>query len=213
MDLTPGQRKAAFAVIVLALAGLGAFLVFSRVTGAPAPQPASRQAAAASSSPRPSSPVPAATVTAPAAPPAASGVDIYRLVPFTPAGLAQAVAAVQKFAAAYGTYSYQESTASYAASLRGVATADLAATLARSYATPGVARMRVQQKQTAAGRGTVTALRAFGPSSLTFLVTIVQNISERQGRSQQTSRYAITVTGGPGNWQVNDIQLASAGNL
>jgi hypothetical protein len=139
-------------------------------------------------------------------------VDIYRLLPFSQSGLAQAVGVAQRFGTDYGTYSYRQGAGSYVAAMRGLVTPQLAATLARSYATPGVAQARAQQKQVSAGQGTVTALRAFGASSLTFLVTVVQKITESQGRSQQTSQYAVTVTGGTGNWQVSDIQLASAGN-
>lgn len=210
MELSPGQRKAAFAVIVLALAALGAFLVISRVTRASAPPPAPGAASSAPGSPLPASPAAAATPAAP--PPSASGVDIYRLLPFSQSGLAQAVGVAQRFGADYGTYSYRQAAGSYVAAMRGLVTPELAATLARSYATPGVAQARLQQKQVSSGRGTVTALRAFGPSSLTFLVTVVQKITENQGSSQQTSQYAVTVTGGTGSWQVSDIQLASAGN-
>lgn len=122
------------------------------------------------------------------------------------------MAVTEKFASQYGTYSYRESAASYVAAMRGLVTPELAATLARSYATPGVAQLRTQQQQVSSARGTVTSLRAFGPTSLTFVVRLVQQITERQGRSQQTGQYAITVTASGSQWQVSDIQLASAGN-
>jgi hypothetical protein len=212
MELTPGQRKAAFAVIVLALIALGAFLIVSRLRGSPAAPSAAGAASSppAAGSTSPASPVPSATPAA--ATPAATRVDIYRLLPFSKAALDQAVSVTQKFAAQYGTYSYRQTAAAYAAAMRGLATPELAATLARSYATPGVAQARTQQRQVSSGQGTVTALRAFGPTSLTFVVTLVQRITQRQGRSQQTGRYAITVTSGGGGWQVDDIQLATAGN-
>ena len=46
MDPTPGQRKAAFVVVVLALAGLGIFLVRPGASGsaAPAQSPAASRA-------------------------------------------------------------------------------------------------------------------------------------------------------------------------
>lgn len=221
MELSPGQRKAAFVVIVLALAGLGIFLVDSRVPGAAA----GRSAAAASSHPAtaagaaPASTAPSGTVpatpagTSSALPAGAgTGVDIYRLLPFTQVGLGQAVRAAEQFAGAYGTYSYRENANSYVATMRRMVTPQLAVTLERGYATPGVAQLRQQQRQVATGRGTVTALRAFGPGSLTFLVTVTQHIAQRQGTSQLTSHYAVTLAGGTGHWQVTDIQLASAGN-
>lgn len=212
MELTPGQRRAAFAVIVLALIALGAFLIVTRLRGSPS---APSTAGAVSSPPAagstaPASPLPSATPAA--ATPAAAGVDIYRLLPFSQAALNQAVGVTQKFTAQYGTFSYRQTAAAYVAALRRLVTPELAATLARSYATPGVAQARTQQRQISSGHGTVTSLRAFGPNSLTFVVTLVQRITQRQGRSQQTGQYAITVTSGRGGWQVSDIQLATAGN-
>jgi hypothetical protein len=143
---------------------------------------------------------------------AAGSVDIYRLLPFGQSGLDQAVALTQRFGKAYDTYSYRQNANAYVASLRGMVTSDLATTLARGYSTPGVAQARIRQKQVSAGAAQVTALRAFGPSSLTFLVTVVQKITQAQGRNQLTSRYAVTVTRAGSGWQVSDIQLASAGN-
>jgi hypothetical protein len=207
MELTSGQRKAAFAVIVAVLVGLGAFLLVPRPGQARPARPPARPAAPAS--PAPASPAPATPAQAVPAPP---GVDIYTLLPFSQSGLDQAVAVAQRFATRYGTYSYRQSASSYVAAMRGLITPGLAATLARGYAAPGVAQLRTQQRQVATGRGTVTALRAFGPTSLTFLVTLVQRITGRHSSSQLTGHYAVTVTSVAGRWQVSDIQLASAGN-
>ena len=214
MELTPGQRKAAFAVIVAVLLALGAFLILSRAPGKPARRAAAHQASsppAAAATQPPASPSPAGS-PAPGSPAGSAGVDIYRLLPFSQPALSQAVAVTERFAAAYGTYSYQQSAGSYAASMRGLASPELTASLARSYATPGVAQIRTRQKQVSTGQGIGTALRAFGPGSITFVVTLVQRITESQGHSQQNGQYAITVTSVAGQWQVSDIQLASAGN-
>jgi len=213
MELTPGQRKAAFAAIAAILLALGAFLVFSRGQGTPAAQTAAHRAGSPAATPASQPPHSPAAAPSPAAgQPTASNVDIFRLLPFSRAALGRAVAVAQRFAAAYGTYSYQESAGRYAATMRGLASPELTASLARSYATPGVAQIRTRQQQVSAGQGTVTALRAFGPSSITFLATVVQRITENQGHSQQSGRYAITVSNVTGRWQVSDIQLASAGN-
>jgi hypothetical protein len=211
MDLTPLQRKAAFAVIVLALAGLGAFLL---VPGSPAAQIRGPHR------PAPTRPAPAATSAAPAAAtpagasPSPSAVDIYRWLPFSQSGLAAAAAVVRAFSADYATYSYTQSASGYVGRMNGLITSQLAATLARGYATPGVVQQRNQQKQSATGSGQITALRAFGPSSLTFLVTITQKIrsASSQGTSQRTTGYAVTVTGAGAGWQVSDIEYANAGN-
>jgi len=211
MDLSPGQRKAAFAAIVVAFVALGAFLFSARTASTPPARPVAGGASApvtAPATPAPASPASAAPVT----PAPGPGTDIYRLLPFSRTDLAQAIGVAQRFGSRYGTYSYQQSAGGYVAGLRGLATPQLAATLARSYATPGLAQVRIKQKQVSSGQGRVTSMRAFGPSSLTFVVTVVQQITESQGRSQLSTRYAVTVTGGTGHWQVSDIQLASAGN-
>ncbi len=212
MDLTSTQRKVAFAVIVLALAGLGAFLLWPRSSP-------SRAASAPTGHPVASSPAPAPASPSAASSPAPSGpaVNIYHLLPFTQADLTQAAGVVRQFSTDYATYSYTESASSYVGRMRGLVTSQLAATLAQDYATPGVAQARTQQKQSSTGSGVITALRSFGPSSLTFLVTLNQKIYSTQ-RSGKTSAkvlsgdYAITAAQAGGGWQVNDIQLASAGN-
>lgn len=214
MDLTSAQRRMAFIVIVLALAGLGAFLLWPR------PSPAASQAAsgptahAATSAPAPVPSSPAA----PASPvPSGQGVNIYQLLPFSQADLTEAAGVVRRFCTDYATYSYTESAGSYVGRMRGLVTSELAATLAQDYATPGVAQTRTQQKQTATGSGVITALRAFGASSLTFLVTLSQKTysTPRSGKTtahMASSDYAITIARSGSGWQVNDIQLASAGN-
>jgi hypothetical protein len=213
MDLTSAQRKLAFAVIVLALAALGAFLLWPRSSPAPsqaAPGPTTH-GVASTPAPGPVSPA--------AGSPAASGpaANIYQWLPFTQADLTEAARVVRQFSADYATYSYTESADRYVGRMRGLVTPTLAASLARSYATPGVAQARSRQKQTATGSGVITALRAFGASSLTFLVTLSQKTFTTQQAGKTTAHkasndYAITITRSGSGWQVNDIQLASAGN-
>ena len=124
---------------------------------------------------------------------------------------------MRQFCADYATYSYTESAGSYVDRMRAVITPTLAATLAQDYATPGVAQARTRQKQSATGSCVITALRAFGPASLTFVVTLKQRTyhTQRAGKttaSAVSGAYAITSTQSGSGWQVNDIELASAGN-
>jgi hypothetical protein len=212
MDLTPGQRKAVFAGIVLVLAALGAFLLIPGSQGSKGAAASQPLHSAAPTSPPPTSPPPAGLGAT--APPTATGtgVDIYQWLPFSQAGLAAAAQVVREFAADYASYTYTESAASYVGRMGGLVTAQLAATLARGYATPGVAQLRTRQKQTYSGTGQITALRAFGSSSMTFLVAVDQKITGTQGTSRNTIDYAVTVTGAGTRWQVNDVELASAGN-
>jgi len=214
MDLTSAQRRVAFIVIVLALAGLGAFLLWPRPSPAASRAAAGPTAHAATSAPAPvpSSPAPPASPV-----PSGQGVNIYQLLPFSQADLTEAAGVVRRFCTDYATYSYTESAGSYVGRMRGLVTSELAATLAQDYATPGVAQTRTQQKQTATGSGAITALRAFGASSLTFLVTLSQKTYSTPPSGKTTAHtasgdYAITIARSGSGWQVNDIQLASAGN-
>src|SRR5712691_7410954 len=96
MEPTPGQRKGAFALIVVALAGLGIFLVRPGASGSagPASSPTASQSALPPPSPVATATQPPVAAPAPAAVPSATGpAGIYQWLPFTPAGLARAAAA------------------------------------------------------------------------------------------------------------------------
>ncbi len=220
MEPISGQRKAAFALVVLVLAALGSYLLIPAVFGSqhgaaiPAHSPAARSgrpaAPAPAGSPVAASPIP--TVSPVGAAGQAAAPDIYQWLPFTEPGLGAAARVVTKFGAAYGTFSYTESTASYVGAMSNLVTPAVSQLLARAYAAPGVAGPRVSGKQVATGTATVNSLRAFGPSSLTFVVTMSQEISSTHGRSNVSGQYSVTLTGGDSNWQVSDIELSSAGN-
>ncbi len=217
MDLSPAQRVLAFVGIVVVLGGMGAYLLIPGVRSAVGQGHGSAGATpTASASGHATSPAASSTSTAPTTPtspsPAGSAPDIYRWLPFSQADLAKAASVTEAFGAAYDTFSYQESTSSYLASLRGLTTSELAATLARAYGTPGVASQRTQRKQVSSARTEINSIRTFGSGSLTFVVTIVQTIHTKQGKSRSNGQYAITLTGSGQSWLVNDIELASAGN-
>jgi hypothetical protein len=202
MELSPVQRFAAFAAVVLALAGLGAYLFLPQSSAAGTGQPPS--------SPRSSSP---RASDGPGSPAPAGQPDIYQWLPFTKAGLANAAATTIAFATHYGTYSYRQSAQEYLAPMHSLITSQLAVALGRAYATPGLAGARVSSRQTATASAVIVSLRAFGPSSLTFVVVVKQRITSSKGPSLRTTDYAVTLTGTRSAWQVSDIQLASAGNL
>src|ERR1700722_17656813 len=117
MELTTGQQRLLFVVVVLALAGLGFYLVSSRSSGSPpaaAPTPGSTTASPATSGAAAAG-VPPSTV--PAATPAstAGGAEIYQWLPLTAAGLAAAAKTTLAFAADYAAWSYTEDSAAYGA--------------------------------------------------------------------------------------------------
>jgi hypothetical protein len=212
MDLSPGQQKAAFFLIVVVLAALGYYLVVPALKGSHG-----HNHAAGTSSPGASAAAQPATASAPppvvtASPAAAEGVDIYAWLPFTQQDLADAASVVTQFGVDYDTYTYTESASAYVAKMGGLITGELAATLRSAYNTPGVATLRTGQKQVSTGTAVIDSLRAFGPSSMTFIITAGQRLVSAKGTTSGSTRYAITVTGSGTSWQVSDIELESAGN-
>jgi hypothetical protein len=207
VELSPRQRSAVFVVVVIALAALGYYLVVPAVAhahGHTAASPAASPSAAASES------APAPTVTASAAD--ANGVNIYAWLPFTPQDLAAASAVAVRFSIDYNTFTYTESAADYVGAMGRLITGQLATTLQAAYQTPGVASLRTSQKQVSTGSAVINSLRAFGPSSMTFVVTAGQRLVTANGASSGSTQYAVTVTGSGASWQVSDIELESAGN-
>ncbi len=214
MDLSPGQQKAVFVVVVVVLAAVGYWLILPKVTHAKGHPQAAASPAVASAQPQ-GAPAQGAAASAPAAtaPPAAAGnVNIYSWLPFTQQGLADAAAVTVKFCVDYNTYSYTESAAAYVGTMNGLITVQLSTTLQGLYSTPGVAKLRTGQKQVSTGTAVIDSLRAFGPSSLTFLVTATQRLVSSRGTTDGRTQYAITVTGSGTSWHVSDIELSTAGN-
>jgi hypothetical protein len=218
MELSPAQRKLAFAVVVFVLAGLGAYLLTSarhqaRHPGA-APGGHPRHA---TSTPPATSPLPTAsassTPTGSSSPVSTKIPDIYQWLPFTKSGLADAATTAVKFGDAYGTFSYTEKAAAYVATMHGFISDQLAAQLSAAYSAPGVASLRSSRKQVSAGTAAITSLRAFGPNSLTFVLSVTERITATRDGGTTTTSYAVTLTGGDSKWQVSDIELASAGNF
>ena len=206
MDPSARQRKLVFASIVVVLIAFGAYLVWPKSSAPHASNPPSPPPATASSQPLP-------TPTQTGSSTASSQVNIYQWLPFTESELAKAAAVTTQFSAYYGTYSYSETTDEYVSRMSGLATSQLDGVLGNAYSTPGVATSRQQQKQVSSGTAVINSLRDFGGTSLTFVVTINQKITSTSGTNQQSQQYAVTVaSNGGGSWQVNNIELASAGN-
>ena len=219
MELTPGQQRLVFVVVVLVLAGLGIYLIQGRGSGGGTP------AAAPSASPSTSAPqspasaasaasVPPSAVPAPTPASTAGGAEIYQWLPFTAADLSAAAQVTLSFAKNYSTWSYQETAAAYAAKLSSQVTAQELATLKSGYSTAGVAGPRVADKQVSTGSGTIDSIRSFGagPASITFLVTISQQVASTQPASTSSNQYALTLVSSGSAWQVDDIELSQLGN-
>ena len=163
-----------------------------------------------------SSAPPASSATTPppvtASPASAAGVNIYSWLPFTQQDLSAAAAVTVRFTVDYNTFTYTESATGYTGQMGSLITAELAATLQAAYSAPGVAQLRASQKQVSTGTAAINSIRAFGPGSITFLVTAGQRLAGTRTTRPASTQYAVTVTGSGGSWQVSDIELGSAGN-
>jgi hypothetical protein len=208
VDLSPGQQKAVFALVVVVLAALGYWLILPKVSHTHAQAQPSGTPSATQSVPSPPASAPPAATTSPAS---AGGVDIYSWLPFTQQDLSAAAAVTEKFLVDYNTYSYTETAAGYVAKMNGLITTQLASTLRGLYSQQGVAKVRTDQRQVSTGTAVINSIRAFGSSSLTFVVTGTQHLATSKGTSSGSTQYAITVTGSGTSWQVSDIELSSVG--
>ncbi len=218
MELSTAQRRLVFAVIVFVLAGLGVYLLDSAESGSsqastgPTASPSHHRAG-------PGTPTPSAQPTASATSPAAGSPsagpsqtpDIYQWLPFSKAGLASAASVTTRFGVAYATFSYTEKTSTYVASMRALISPDLAGQIAAAYSAPGVASLRTSRKQVSVGSADITSMRAFGPSSITFIVAITEQVTATKDGGPNKTSYAVTLTGGGTNWQVSGIEYQSAG--
>jgi hypothetical protein len=221
MDLTTGQRRLVFAVVVIALAGLGIFLVKGHDSGSPAAAPSPSASAspssgaassAAGSQSVPPSSIPAATPVS-----TAGGAEIYQWLPFTPTEFSAAAQTTVTFAKDYATWSYTESAAAYTAKLSPLVAPSELAQITSGFSTAGVAQQRTADKQVSTGSGTIDSISSIvdapGPASITFVVTINQQVTPAQPTGVSPSQqYAVTVVSSGAGWLVNDLELPNTGN-
>lgn len=218
MELSPGQQRLLFVVVVIALVGLGFFLIQGRSHGtsaAPAATTPTPSASASASSAASASA--AATATPPAvepssAPPTSTpgGANIYQWLPFTQLDLTNAAKTTVAFAADYATWNSKESKAAYGAKLANLVTAQEEATLEYDFSTAA----RAAGNAVSTGSGTINSITTFGssPESITFSVKIAQQVVPAKGASASSGQYAITVVLSGSGWRVDNIELSSLGN-
>jgi hypothetical protein len=218
MELSPGRQRLLFVVVVIALVGLGFFLIEGRSHGT--------TAASTTTTPTPSSSAPptsaAATATPPAAEPSApssatagggaggAGANIYQWLPFTQSDLTAAAQTTLAFATDYVTWNSKESTTAYGAKMASLVTAQEDATLESDFSTAA----RAAGNAVSTGSGTIDSISSFGsnPASITFSVAIAQQVVPAKGTLASPSQYSITVVLTGAGWQVDNIELSTLGN-
>ncbi len=188
MDLTPGQRRLLFVVVVIVLVGLGAFVIEGRSHGNTAAAPPPKPTPSASASATPAASSAAATATPPATEPSATppastagGANIYQWLPFTQPDLTAAAKTTLAFAKDYVTWNSKESKTAYGAKMAGLVTAQEDTALANDFSTAA----RGAGNAVSSGSGTINSISSFGsnPASITFSVTIAQQVVPAQGTS------------------------------
>jgi hypothetical protein len=218
MELSTGQKRGLFVVLVVLLAGLGIYLIGPGRDNSGSPS---------ASKPSGSSPS-AATTTAPASlagvpsyevqptsapvPTTIKSANIYDWLPFTPSDLKTAANVTVAFAGAYETYSYTDTWAEYGKRLSGYATSSLLTSLEQTFQT-GLPTWQ-QEHLTSKSAGTINSITLFGasPKSITFLVTITEQQTSQSGSTPSTGQYDVTTVAVAGGWQVNDIEQSGQGN-
>ncbi len=218
MELSTGQQRLLFVIVVLVLAGLGIYLLgpathHKAAAAPPTPSPSTSAPVVASAPPTAVPPPTVPPYTPPATTPvSAGGVDIYQWLPFSQQDLARAAQVTVAFAGYYDTFSYTETAPVYARKMAGVVTSDFDAVLENDYATLDVAAQRSAQKQVSTGSGGIASISSFGSGSITFVVNITQRLATTKGTTTGTTQYDVTVVSNDSGWQVDNIETAGVGN-
>lgn len=202
------RRGVVFAVVVIILAAVGIYLTMMKPSSgeeATAQPTASRTASAApavTAAPSPSKPL----ATASAAP-----FDVYAYLPMTKQQLAAAADLAERFAAAYGTYRYDEDPAAYASRVKVFTTGDLGDALTRSITSPGTVQQNRDDQVVSKATAKMKEIRQVDRTSVVFVVVGTQQITAKSGSSTKAEEYAVTLTQMGSDWRVFDLQLAKEG--
>jgi hypothetical protein len=156
---------------------------------------------------------PPARATTPASPrPATAAPPLASILPFPPARLQGAATLAGRFTAAWDSWSWRQSPATWLARLRPMTTSTLYAALAQAAATPGVLAQRKAARQTATATTSAPQIRDLTPGSVTITITARQVITSPAGTSHAAASFAVTLTPRGSGWAIWDIEPASAGN-
>ncbi|MQA85354.1 MAG: hypothetical protein GEV03_12190 [Streptosporangiales bacterium] len=202
-DPTPGQRKLAFAGVVVALAVAGVYFTL----------PTFRPGEDAEQAPAPAS---AVTGAPPAASPTGSptsSADLEALLPMSSEEMAAAIEVARRFTAAYTTYRHDEDSAAYRRRLEPYVTDPIAGEIGRGASGAPAGREDLAREQVVVtSAASVEGTRLVSADSVVAIVRADQTITSTKGTTQADQRLAVTVIGGDGGWKVSNVAPAEAGN-
>jgi hypothetical protein len=135
--------------------------------------------------------------------------DIYKLLPFSQNQLDVAYTSAARASAAYQTFSYTDTPASYGSREAQWVTPTYLSYLEQTFGNPAATTARARLLEHSSATSSVLSIRTFGPTSITFITHIAQT----DPVTHDSGDYAVTVatTDGRG-WLVSDIEPAAAGN-
>lgn len=207
MELNDRQRRFAFAGVMVALAGIGVYLtVPGGDGGGGGSAPGSRPPAASPAAPAPATSPPGIGSTI-----APESFDIYRLLPFAQREFAAAADVAQRFTASYGTYRFDEEPQAYVQRFQSLVADELRSVIARSASAPGLIEQRRQDQTVSVSSATLDEIRDIQPNSIIFLVTERQQLTKGGRQSDESHRYAVTVTRSGATWRVYAFEPADVG--
>jgi hypothetical protein len=222
MELSTGQQRWLFVVLVVLLAGLGIYLLGpGRNHHSSGGSPSSGSSGGTPSASATATPALAGVPSYQAAPTPLpvpteiKGANIYSWLPFTQADLDAAANVTLAFAKADETFTYRDTPATYEQRLSSLVTPTLGQLLERDFEPPGAKVSWAQKQLVSTSAGTINSISSFGgapQASITFLVTITEETTASGTTSTTALQYDVTAVQVAGGWQVNDIEPAGTGN-
>jgi hypothetical protein len=199
----PGDRRGvAFAAIAVVIAAVGLYVTMWPSSDEPAAEaPVAGRTAT-------SAPVVSSTPLATAS---QAPFDVYSYLPMTKGELAAAADLAERFTAASLTYRYDEDPTAYIDRIKVFTTADFAAVVGKTFASPGTVEANRQDAVVSAGSAKTKEIRQVEKTSVVFVVVGAQQITAKSGDKQLVNDYAVTVSRMGSDWRVFDLQPAGEG--
>lgn len=85
-------------------------------------------------------------------------------------------------------------------------------TIQRAAADTATLTQRRRTQEISTGQARPEAIRALGPTSITFLLTVTDHTATVHASRQDVLHYALTLAHTGNRWQVYAIELATTGN-